>query len=147
MKRRTATFTFCLRYAVAFHLVTLHRAFRLYRLLQKDSTFPIYFYGIEFELGSTTTFDKNLALGCARCFRKDHGASYTRFFRKKSIKSASPFPTSFRSLFRVLFQRVIFSPPYLAIHRFQHLSRYLPFTIRHHPARLRRCFQWLEWCS
>lgn len=128
LKQRTATFTFCLRYAVAFHLATLHRAFRLHCLSKKDSTFPICFYGIEFQLGSTT-FDKNLALGCTRCFRKDYGANYTRFFRRKSSKSASLFPTSFRSLFRILFQRAIFSPPYLATDRFQHLSRYLPFTI------------------
>lgn len=84
--------------------------------------------GIEFQPGSTT-FDKNLALGCTRCFRKDYGASCASFFRKKSNKSASLFPTSFRFFFRVLLQRAIFSPPYLATDRFQHPSRYLPFTI------------------
>lgn len=99
LKQRTATFTFCLRYAVAFHLVTLHRAFRLYCLLEKDSTLPIYFYGIEFQLGSTT-FDKNLALGCTRCFRKDYGASYT--------------PVSFerRVVNRPAFSRPRFDPPF-----------------------------------
>lgn len=135
-----ATFTFRLCYAVAFHLVTLHR---------QPSALYCLFEGEREKKRETRSRPDPVLARRDRVRRIDSRSAETglrvRFsFSPRSCHRRGSKPTSFRSLFRIPF---LSSPPFIsATDPFPRPSRYLPFTTATSstPSSLFSTFLWPE---